>query len=225
MKKTINILSITISSVLTITAFIIDLSDVIQLLFWGKIFFYGTPILILFCNMIYQVKTAKEKHIKEKYREQGLYGMFLVYLVAIFSLLFLAGTFRARIYYGEIGVFSREHFEYAVNLIPFESIKLYFDNFYNMTNAFMVNILGNLVLFAPMGFFINILFKDRIKNVGALIIFMVVLVTIIEFLQFVLFVGSADVDDVILNTIGAVVVYSIMDIKSVKNIVNKLLEW
>lgn len=224
MKKTINFLSIIISGVLTITAFIIDLSDVIQLLFLGKVVFYGAPILILFFNMLYQVKTSKEQHIKEKYREQGLYGMFLVYLVAAFSLLFLAGTFRYRGGNDEIGVFSKMHFEKAVNLIPFESIKLYFDNFHNMTNAFMVNIVGNLVLFAPMGFFVNILFKDKIKNVGALIIFMVVLVCVIEFLQFVLFVGSADVDDVILNTIGAVIVYSIMDIKCVKNAVNKILE-
>ncbi len=223
MKKAINILSIIISSVLTITAFIIDLSDVIDLLFWGKVVYYGTPILILFCNMLYQVKTSKEKHIKEKYRKQGLYGMFLVYLVAVFSLLFLAGTFRVH-YNNELDVFSKIHFENAVNLIPFESIKLYFDNFYDMTNAFVVNIVGNLVIFAPMGIFVPLLFDDKIKNAFVMTLFMILLVSIIEFLQFVFFVGSADIDDVILNTIGAVVVYLIMKNKIVKNTVNKLLE-
>lgn len=223
MRKGINIISIIVSSAMTIFAFIIDLTEIVMFTTSGKILFYGLPIIILFFNMIYQIKTSTDQKDREKYRKQGLYGMFIIYLVAIFTLLFLAGTFRVHYSIG-FEVFSKSHFENHANLIPFKSVKLYFDNISDMKKDFVINIIGNLVIFAPMGFFIPLLFEDKIKNVFMMTLFMILLVSIIEFLQFFFFVGSADIDDVILNTIGAVIVYLIMKIKPVKNAVNKVLE-
>lgn len=223
MKKYINIISIFVSSAMVLFAFIVDLTEYYRFYTSGKLLFYGLPIIILFCNMIYQIKTTSDPNEKDKFRKQGLYGMFIIYLVAIFTLLFLAGTFRVH-YSNGMDPFSKVHFENAANLVPFESVKLYFDHISSMPGSFMINIVGNLVIFAPMGFFVTLLFNDKIKNVAVMTLFMILLVSIVEFLQFVFFVGSADIDDVILNTIGAVVIYLIMKIPFVKNAVNKLLE-
>lgn len=223
MKKCINIISIIVASAITVFGVIIDLSKHISFTSKGELLFCVLPIIILFCNMIYQIKTTSDQKEKDKFRKQGLYGMFIIYLVVIFTLLFLAGAFRAH-YSNEMNPFNKVHFENATNLVPFESIKLYFDHMFSMPDSFIINIVGNLVIFAPMGFFISILFNDKIKNVFSMTLFMILLVSIIEFLQFVFYVGSADIDDVILNTIGAVVIYLIMKIPFVKNAVNKLLE-
>lgn len=75
-----------------------------------------------------------------------------------------------------------------------------------------------------MGFFISILYSDRIKNIKQFAILMIVSALIVEVLQFITFRGSTDIDDVILNTIGAVIVYLLMKTKFVKKLLKKVID-
>jgi glycopeptide antibiotics resistance protein len=45
-----------------------------------------------------------------------------------------------------------------------------------------------------------------------------ILVLIIEIIQFITFMGSADIDDLILNTIGAIIGYGIIKIKMIRKL-------
>ena len=101
--------------------------------------------------------------------------------------------------------FSKEHFEMS-NIIPFATITDYISSLVSNeinTNIVIINFATNLLLFAPMGFFISILYSDRIKNIKQFAILMIVSALIVEVLQFITFRGSTDIDDVILNTIGS----------------------
>ena len=52
------------------------------------------------------------------------------------------------------------------------------------------------------------------KTIGTIII----LILLVEIFQFLTFSGSADIDDIILNTIGAIIGYIIVQSKFVKKI-------
>ena len=78
------------------------------------------------------------------------------------------------------------------------------------TSIVIINFATNLLLFAPMGFFIPVLFQSKIKNIKQFVIMISILTLIVEILQFITYRGSTDIDDIILNTIGAVIMYMIM---------------
>ena len=81
----------------------------------------------------------------------------------------------------------------------------------------------NLLLFAPMGFFIPILFENKIKNIKQFGILMIIITIFVEIVQFITYSGGADIDDIILNTIGAIIVYMLMKTKFVKNLLKKII--
>lgn len=88
----------------------------------------------------------------------------------------------------------------GINLIPFRTIVGFFRHF--VPDVFLVNIIGNIVMFMPWGFGLVLLWK-RNQSVGRILLLCFLITVIIEALQ--LFIGrSVDVDDLILNFLGGV---------------------
>lgn len=91
----------------------------------------------------------------------------------------------------------------GINLIPLKVIyETYIEVFkYNNMNYFIINFLGNIIMFMPIGFFIALLWKIKDKYV---ILIGASSSLFIEITQ--LFIGGrgTDIDDVILNTIGVI---------------------
>lgn len=91
---------------------------------------------------------------------------------------------------------------HKINLIPFkvlfETYKEVFINGY--INYFIINFLGNIIMFMPIGFFVPLLWNISNKKV---IIIGFCSSLFIEMSQLFLNRGT-DVDDLILNTIGAI---------------------
>ncbi|MFD0957821.1 VanZ family protein [Paenibacillus chungangensis] len=92
---------------------------------------------------------------------------------------------------------------YAYNLVPFRTIEGYLLNrdAYNFDTWFK-NLFGNLVLFIPIGIFLPLLFK-RLRRVIPFTAACVLMLLTVETMQMLLKVGSFDIDDIILNTLGA----------------------
>ena len=94
----------------------------------------------------------------------------------------------------------------SYSLVPFRTIRAYFRAYSDATvntSVVIENLLGNFLLFAPMGavapFFLDILRERRYFCA-----FTLLGLCMVEFLQFVTGRGSMDIDDVILNLAGAV---------------------
>lgn len=109
-----------------------------------------------------------------------------------------------------------EGFERAFNLIPFKTIWQYLsgslESYYGASwkHTALINILGNVLLFVPIGFLLPITNKrfNRFKNV---VLFGFIFIALIEILQF--FTGrSADIDDCIMNIIGVMLGYLILQL-------------
>lgn len=96
---------------------------------------------------------------------------------------------------------------YHYNLVPFKEImRFYTYREYVGFWAFLLNLFGNVLAFAPFGFMVPILSRANRRFINVAWLTFILSLTV-ELLQLMLKVGSFDVDDLILNTIGGMMGY------------------
>ena len=124
--------------------------------------------------------------------------LWLLYVVFLIYFLFLAE------WYGRTGISE----EYRYNLELFREIKR-FIIYREQLGAFAVfaNLAGNILIFVPYGFFISVASRER--GFFKTLFFSMGLSLCVEIIQLFTRVGSFDVDDILLNTIGGVFGYII----------------
>ena len=110
-------------------------------------------------------------------------------------------------WYGRTGV-SRE---YQYNLVLFKEIKRFIE-YREELGAFAVftNLFGNILIFMPFGFFISM--ASRAIGFFMTLFYSFGLSLCVEVFQLLTKVGSFDVDDLLLNTIGGVLGYILFSI-------------
>ena len=179
------------------------------------------PIAIAFLTMIMEIRKSKNENEKIKVKKFWTISLFCMYCVSLISILFLKNEYRLIDTTYNINPFSREHFE-TVNIVPFKTLVDFFTN-WNI-KVLILNVGVNLILFMPMGFFIPILFKNKIKNLKQFILIMIIITVIIEILQFLTYRGSTDIDDVILNVFGAILAYFFVKSRIGTTLLQKILD-
>ena len=127
--------------------------------------------------------------------------MFLYLLIVVYFMFFAENLGR--------NIISED---YRYNLTPLKEIK----RFQKMLKGDMwyqaiINLAGNVVCFVPIGFVLP-LTGYYWKYFHRVFIFSITFSLMIEFTQLICKVGSFDVDDIILNTIGGVIGYIIYKI-------------
>lgn len=123
-----------------------------------------------------------------------LFGIYLIFMVYF-------------LFFAEIMGRTEMAQEYHYNLRPFREIRR-FIVYYRIIGIVpaLVNLLGNIIAFVPFGLFFPILSRpNRSFFKVSLISFEVSF--LVEALQLLTRVGSCDVDDVILNTLGGMLGY------------------
>ena len=156
------------------------------------------PMLVLFITILSVVRFANlynnhEKFVfyKDFYRLLGILYILLLYYLLL----------------------STEGASSGINWIPFREMTRYSIG----SKSFMYNVLGNILLFIPFGFFLS----DTIKanKASGIFICTVIISLTAEIIQYR--IGRAfDVDDIILNTFGSLLGY--WSYKSLKYIGQKL---
>ena len=185
---------------------------------------FAIPIFLIIATMIVEIKKSKDIQEKNQIRNFWLKILFIIYLLLLITILFLKNEYRMG-GFEDINTFSNEHFE-TINIIPFATIIGYISGllFEDINiNIVVINLATNLLLFAPMGFFIPVLFDKKVKNIKQFGMVMVLITILVEILQFITYSGSTDIDDIILNTTGAIIIYMLMKTKFVKKLLNKVL--
>lgn len=144
----------------------------------------------------------KELHVKKETEEftrlvsRFFFGLYLLLLV---YLMFFAEEWGRFILEGD----------YRYNLVPFREIGRYL-KYYEQIGRWRViwNLAGNIVGFVPFGALLPVL---REKKVGfwKVLLLSFELTLVIEISQLILRVGSCDVDDMILNTLGGCMGYGL----------------
>ncbi len=126
--------------------------------------------------------------------------IFAVYCLALIYILFLRSGHRHLSYIN--------YLKTSYNLIPFKSVAYYFSRFANHQMnfvTFVANMLGNLLLFFPMGVLLPN-FTPKVRG-GKFIVLGVGMIVAVELIQYFSTLGALDIDDVILNSVGLVLGY------------------
>ena len=141
------------------------------------------PMLTLFIAIVVIIRLSRKliNHEKFIFYKEFYNLLFIIYLLLLYYLLL-----------------STDNASSGLNLTPFKEIIRY-----PITSVqFIYNVIGNIVLFLPFGFFISDFIKAK-KTYQILIISALISLTA-ELIQFK--IGRAfDIDDIILNVTGAII--------------------
>lgn len=138
---------------------------------------------------------------------------FIIYLINLYYQLFFNPSLRH--------VSTTAH---SVNLIPFRTIFLYYHAYQRHTlpiKNIILNLAGNIMLFLPFGYFMYVLFRD-FRSFGLYFFFFFIMICGVEIIQYIARVGTADIDDVILNMTGILFFYLSTYIPWVKKRIKKM---
>lgn len=129
---------------------------------------------------------------QKKYEKIVFRILFAIYVLLVIYFLFFAETTGRTL--------SDRTYHY--NLILFKEIKR-FIVYREQLGAFAVtaNLLGNVLIFLPFGMLVPFLTK-RFKQFWSVVLLTFEVSVLVELVQLVARVGSCDVDDILLNTMG-----------------------
>lgn len=137
------------------------------------------------------------KNKKEEHRLVLAWTLFIVYMVFLMYFLFFA-EIMGRTYIDR---------DYHYNLTPFREIRRFI--VYRRTLGWFVvlsNLLGNVLAFVPFGMILPML-TPKCRNFFHIVLLGFDFSLFVETIQLISKVGSFDVDDLILNTLGAALGY------------------
>jgi len=207
--------------------------------------FLGKYIIYALCSLLIYIPVRliyiKCKKVEKDIFREILLGLFFFCLVGLISqtlfplIRFDIEDIKLHIFFysrnslelSREGIFYRNENEIIrnVNLIPFNTIIQYLtgkSDLYQGRDIILnsiVNMVGNIVLFIPIGFLFTFV-SDRFKKLRTVLISGVLIILAIEILQYI--IGrSADIDDLIVNTLGLLCGYLITKIP----LINKMIFW
>ncbi|MHC1682972.1 MAG: VanZ family protein [Clostridiaceae bacterium] len=127
---------------------------------------------------------------RERIKTVFLYGVFICYILLLIKILFLSR------------ISNLEH--RSINLIPFNSIMEFISGkSVNLKTFAFGNVVGNIVIFIPLGTYLLLFRNDKRVITNLLFIFIVSL--FVEIIQGLLAIGASDIDDIILNCFGGLI--------------------
>lgn len=161
---------------------------------WPTIVIVSSVLIIMRITLL--IKSDRKSFVLH---EELLNLMFIIYLIALFQL-----------------VTSQDLTGGGSNFTPFKEIFRYDYG----TSAFYKQVIGNILLFIPFGYFVSRYCK--IKGMFPILIISILTSGVIECTQH--FIGrSFDVDDIILNTLGGIIGFLIyIGLNAIKNHLPKI---
>ncbi len=186
-------------------------------------------LLVVLCICAYfgSVNISKTSKTPQKIMKATFCAFFLLYLWFLITLVCFDSYF-GRVGFDRLSKWNlqslKDYFKNSFNIIPFKTILRFvlapFNNSDISAKAIITNLLGNLAAFSPFAFFLPLLFK-KLNKFGNFVMAMIAIVTVVELLQFALLTGCCDIDDLILNVGGAVILFLLLKINTIDNFVKR----
>ncbi len=159
---------------------------------------------------------------RRKIMRSILWTVFGIYVCVVVGILFLGGR-NDRFPYQSVWEYIRN----SVNLIPFKTIWDYAVDVAVkpwMLGIAIRNVLGNLVLFYPMGMCLPCLFP-RIRTLKQTVLISLCTILSVEIIQIIFRRGIFDIDDLILNMAGWILGFLTLSIPIVRKCMRKMYFW
>lgn len=148
-----------------------------------------------------------------------------LHLVLTFTL-FDPGMGRNFFYFLHATAEDRAYYtQWHINLTPLHTIRtVYLNGYCNgyiTAGSLLLNLAGNLFVFAPLAFFIPYLWRGKHPFLRVFSLTLIAVLSV-ELCQLALMCGSCDVDDVILNLGGALIAYLLLRLPPVRRLVARV---
>ena len=160
------------------------------------------PVYILLRWLFLKYEKVQCKVYKTDVKRELCMSMFFLYVAAILSMTLVMDAQYSSI--NDMLIYARERIRSweDINMVPFRTITRFLNDSVSR-DVFLINIVGNIVMFIPWGLGLGLLWKKNRKLVR-MIVWSAALPLFVETMQ--LFVGrSVDIDDWILNFIGSMI--------------------
>ncbi len=198
---------------------LIDISGFITLTEAGRLFLLiGSCFFLYFGGLLLSKVKNDNKPMKI-----NLWIYFILYLLLLITLTLFDTEWGRQGISLKIDFSCKDCYERAINLVPFKTIMMYVKGFNSLysTKQILLNLFGNVIALMPMAFFLPLLFpkQNKFRN---FILTTTAIIFFIEFLQLISFSGNFDIDDFILNLLGAITMYGILKIKSVNHFIRNI---
>lgn len=177
-------------------------------------FIQVVPITLLVGLIIFRFLKLKKNNSDINYKKEILYLIFVCYIVGLFNLVLVPRNFWNTIWHNIFYNLNENPFEgifdFSYNFIP--TIYKIIIGEYALGSWVKTMIVGNLLMFIPMGILLSLCFKSfKKKNMFKYAILIPLAIEVIQ-----LVVGrSFDIDDLVMNFLGIVIGYYIVEL--VKN--------
>lgn len=144
----------------------------------------------------------KEKKENVQTRPPRSLWLFMIYIAIVVKLVWLRVPIANM--FDSVGVDHLHRRIGTANFVPLHTIKLYL----RWSNAYWstINLVGNVVVFIPLGFLLPHAFK-RLRGFLKTLSVSLLIILFIEGGQLLTGVGEFDVDDILLNALGALIGY------------------
>lgn len=177
-------------------------------------------LLVGLLYIIFRFLKLKKNNSDINYKKEILYLIFVCYIVGLFNLVLVPRNFWNTIWHNIFYNLNENPFEgifdFSYNFIP--TIYKIIIGEYTLDSWGKVMIVGNFLMFIPMGILLSLCFENvNKKNIFK---YAVLIPLAIEVLQLV--VGrSFDIDDLVMNFLGIVIGYFIVElVKKIKCLIN-----
>lgn len=170
-----------------------------------------------------QTESSETAH---RIMRRTLIFLFAAYLLVVADFTLIDNSFGRKI----SNIFTRspeqisEYLKNNTNLIPFATVRLFIRGWRRGALSFSAlaeNLMGNLAVFIPFAFFIPLLF-GKFRKAGRFFALISAVVVAVEILQAVLLTGSSDIDDYILNVLGATAAFFLFRSKPAGGLLSRL---
>lgn len=151
-----------------------------------------------------------EKSHNKNIFEYIIYFILFIYIIVLLKIILFK-------YSGPIEILKGHGIKFrTLNLIPFKMWVDLINTCKTMSTLWAIaNSFGNLIVFIPLGYLLPLIFRKK-GNMALVSTITFLFSLTLESLQYILAIGSADIDDIILNTLGGIIGYLIY--KGIRNI-------
>lgn len=178
----------------------IEYDNMMHPTYFGEVVYNGFFIVVIYLNNLFISNYYFDSIESKKKMNKITYILSLIIYIIMFFNLTVVGRF------GTLTGF---------NLIPFKTIMYFITNI--SLYDFEINLLGNLIILMPVQYLLIKIFD--IKNFKITLISNLAIVLIIEALQLITQTGIFDIDDIILNISGMLLIWLAMKNKLFKKII------
>ena len=187
---------------------------------------YGLLLAVLVCVPLYFGTFLLVRSIPRQMRRRVVrvvFGIFFgFYCASLLGALIVSRVDYA--HFAETNAVYWKNIERMTNFHPFETVRLYLNAIkydYIGMEIPLSNLVGNALLFMPMAVFLPCLFRPM-RRFWLFALTMTLVLVAVEAIQLALSCGSCDIDDVLLNLTGTLIVFGIVKIPAIQRLMRRL---